>query len=83
VRLIGGDAEAGFALFFVGLEIAFAPVDVAFAFEGQDVGGDAVEEPAVVADDDDAAGVVDLLAANAFRKLLGLLFWQSSLASSN
>ena len=32
------------------------PVDGAVLFEGQDVGGDAVEEPAVVADDDGAAG---------------------------
>ena len=47
------------ALFFVGLEVAFAPVDVAVPFEGQDVRGHAVEEPAVVADDDHAAGEVE------------------------
>ena len=30
---IGGDAKAGAALFFVGLEVAFAPVNVAVSFE--------------------------------------------------
>ena len=59
VRLVGVLAHAAFAFFFVGLEVAVADVDVAVAFEGDDVGGDAVEEPAVVADDDDAAGEVD------------------------
>ena len=33
-------------------------MDVAVPFEGQDVRGDAVEEPAIVADDDHAAGEV-------------------------
>src|SRR5678816_4157949 len=36
MRLVRGDAETLFALFFVGLEISFAPVDVAVPFEGQD-----------------------------------------------
>src|SRR6266700_7335193 len=40
------------------LEVAFEPFDVAVVLEGQDVGGDAVEEPAVVADDDGAAGEI-------------------------
>jgi hypothetical protein len=35
----------------LGLEIALEPFDVAVALEGEDVGGEAVEEPAVVADD--------------------------------
>ena len=35
---------------------AFEPVGVAVSFEGQDVGGYAVEEPAVVLDHQDAAG---------------------------
>ena len=39
-------------------EVAFEKRHLAVAFEGQDVGGDAVEEPAVVADDDGAAGEV-------------------------
>ncbi len=59
VRLVGVDAEAFAALLFVGLEVAFAPVDVAVAFEGEDVRGDAVQKPAVVADHDHAAGVVE------------------------
>ena len=37
------------------LEVALEPFDVAVALEGEDVGGDAVEEPAVVADDDASA----------------------------
>jgi hypothetical protein len=43
---------------FIILEIALEPFDVALAFEGEDVGCDAVEEPAVVADDDGAAGEI-------------------------
>jgi hypothetical protein len=39
-------------------EIAFEPFDMAVAFEGQDVGGQAIEEEAVVADDHGAAGEV-------------------------
>jgi hypothetical protein len=46
-------------VFFVVLEIAFEPFDVAIAFEGQDMRGDAVvEEPAVMADDHGAAGEI-------------------------
>src|SRR5262245_16904643 len=37
VRLIRGNTEPGFALLFVGLEIAFAPVDVAVARKGGSV----------------------------------------------
>src|ERR1700709_1572188 len=36
---------------FVILEIAFEPFDMAVVLEGEHVGGDAVEEPAVMADD--------------------------------
>ena len=43
---------------FVVLEVALEPFDVAVALERQDMGGDAVEEPAVVADDDGAAGEI-------------------------
>src|SRR5688572_23838245 len=42
----------------VGFEIAFEPFDVAVALEGEDVGGEAVEEEAVVADHDGAAGEI-------------------------
>src|SRR6266481_2404644 len=45
-------------VFFIILEITFEPFDMAVAFECQDVGGDAVEEPAVVADDHGAAGEI-------------------------
>ena len=58
LRFVCALADPLAALFFVGLEIAFAPVDVAVAFEGQDVRRQPVEEPAVVADDDRAAGEV-------------------------
>ena len=40
------------------LEIALEPLDVAVPFEGQDVGGDAVEEEVIVADDHGAAGKI-------------------------
>ena len=40
-------------------EVAFEPFHVAVAFEGEHVGGDAVEKEAVVADDDGAAGEVE------------------------
>ena len=59
MRLIGVGAEASLLVHLVVLEVAFEPLDVAVAFEGQDVGGDAVEEPAVVRDDDRAAGEVE------------------------
>ncbi len=56
--LVGGEAESGFAVGFIGLVVAFEEADIGVGFEGEDVGGDAVEEPAVVADDDGAAGEV-------------------------
>ena len=40
------------------LEVALEPFDMAVALEGEHVGRDAVEEPAVVADDDGAAGEI-------------------------
>ena len=45
-------------VFLVVLEVALEPFDVAVAFERQNVSGDAVEEPAIVADDDGAAGKI-------------------------
>src|SRR4051812_1219 len=59
VWLIGLGAEAPLAVGFVVLVVALEPLDGAVAFEGEDVGGDAIEEPAVVADDDGAAGEVE------------------------
>src|SRR4051812_40157227 len=48
-------AETAHLVLFVVLEVAFEPFDMALAFEGEDVGRDAVEEPAIMADDDGAA----------------------------
>ena len=53
------DAEAALLVLLVVAEIAFEPLDMALAFEGEHVGGDAVEEEPVVADDDGAAGEVE------------------------
>src|SRR4051812_42834172 len=53
VRLV--IAEAFFLIFFVFAEGAFEPEDLGIAFEGEDVGADAVEKPAVVGNDDGAA----------------------------
>src|SRR6185437_3738006 len=58
VRNDGVLAEPAHLVPFIVLEIALEPFDMAVAFEGQDVGGDAVEEPAVMADDDSAAGKI-------------------------
>src|SRR5439155_576213 len=59
VRLIGFGAEAASAIGFVILIVALEPFDLAVAFEGEHVGRDAIEEPAVVADDDGAACKVE------------------------
>ena len=40
------------------LEVALEPLDVGVALEGQDMRAEAVEEEAVVGDDDGAAGEV-------------------------
>src|SRR6476620_5901534 len=52
-----GSQPAHFVLLVV-LEIALEPFDVAVAFERQHMGRDAVEEPAIVADDHRAAGEI-------------------------
>src|ERR1700682_4033259 len=54
VRLLGRGAESLLAIGFVVLVVALEPFRVAVPFERQHVGGDPVEEPAVVADDDGA-----------------------------
>jgi len=56
-----GDAVGGFGLdfFLVGGEVALEPLGFAAAFEDEQVGADAVEEAAVVADDHGAALEVD------------------------
>src|SRR6202162_5062298 len=50
--------QAAHLVGLVVLEVAFEPLDVALPFEGEHVGRDAVEEPAIVADDDGAAGKI-------------------------
>src|SRR5690606_21515217 len=58
VRVCGVGAEAADLVGFVVLEVALEPLHMAVALEGENVGGEAVEEHAVVADDDRAAGEI-------------------------
>src|SRR5690349_5773274 len=55
MRLIGLRAEANLALLLVRLVVAFVPDGLALPLECKNVRRDAVEEPAVVADDDRTA----------------------------
>src|SRR5215212_8226426 len=59
VRLIGFGAKAALPVGFVILVIAFEPDGAAVAFEREDMRRDAIEEPAIVADHDRAAGVIE------------------------
>src|SRR5947209_12776614 len=59
MRLVGGGAEAGVPLLLIDLVVALAPDDAAVALEGEHVRRNAVEEPAVVRDDDGTAAEVD------------------------
>ena len=52
------DPEPALLVLLVVGEVALEPLDMRVALEGQDVRGDAVQEEAVVRDDDGAAGVV-------------------------
>ena len=56
MRLVGFDAQPAVPVGFVVLIVAFEPDHTAVAFERKHVRGDAIEEPAIVADDDGAAG---------------------------
>src|SRR5215831_322323 len=58
VGLVGLGAEAALAVGLVLLVVALEPDHAAVALEGEDMGRDAVEEPAIVADDDGAASEV-------------------------
>src|SRR5690606_32475071 len=58
VRLVGVGAEALLLVHLVILEIALEPFDMAVALERHDMGRDAVEEPAIMADHDRAAGKI-------------------------
>src|SRR5512132_3478603 len=58
VRAGGFLTQAPDFVLFVRLEIAFEPLNVAVALEGKNVGGETIEEKAVVANDHGAAGEV-------------------------
>src|SRR5438067_2482586 len=50
--------QAAHLVLLILLEIALEPLDMAVALESQDVGRDAIEEPAIVADDHGATGEI-------------------------
>src|SRR5436190_332296 len=56
VWLVGRGAELAVPILLVLGEVPLEPADLAVPLEGEYVGGDPVEEPAIVADDDGAAG---------------------------
>jgi hypothetical protein len=56
VRLVGVDAEALVAIRLVVAEVPLPPPGLGVPFEGEHVGGDAIEEPPVVADHDGTTG---------------------------
>ncbi len=58
VGLVCGGAETGLSVRFILGIIPVEPDDLAVAFEGEHVGCDAVEKPAVVADDHGAPGKI-------------------------
>jgi len=55
MRLVSRGPEATMAVGFVILVIPLEPHDLALSLEREHVRGDAVEEPAIVADDDNTA----------------------------
>ena len=59
MRRIRLGAEAPAAIRLVIGVVAFEPDHLAVALEGEDVSSDPIEEPAVVRDDDRAAGIFD------------------------
>ena len=58
MRHDGVVAEAAHLVLLIVLEVTLEPFDVAVAFEGQDVGRNTIEDPAVMADDHGAAGEI-------------------------
>ena len=58
VWLVGGGAQAAFAVFFVGFVVALEPFHVAVALKSENVCGDAIQEPAVMADYHGATGKI-------------------------
>ena len=55
MRLVGGGAETSPAVCLIVGVVSFEPDGAALSFESQNMCGDAVEKPAVVADDDGAS----------------------------
>jgi hypothetical protein len=58
VRLIGSGPETGSPVRFIFRVVSFKPDDTAVTLEGKDMGGNAIQKPAVVTDDDSAAGEI-------------------------
>ena len=58
MRLLGLGAEPALAISLVIGVVALEPHDLAVAFEGQDMGRDAIEEPAIMGDNHGAAGKI-------------------------
>ena len=58
MRLVGGGAEAAALIGLISLIIALEPFDMAITLKGQDMRGQTVEEPAIMADDHRAAGEI-------------------------
>jgi hypothetical protein len=56
--LVSANPKPALAVGFIVLKIAFKPFDMGFAFEGEHVGCDTIEKPAVMADDHGAAGKI-------------------------
>src|SRR5262249_7468270 len=56
VWLVDGFAELALLVVLVLAEVALEPTHLAVALEGEHMGGDAVEEPTVVADHDRTSG---------------------------
>ena len=71
------DAKAPLLVFLVIGEIALEPFDMAVVFEGEHVGGDAIEEEAVVADDDCAGCRSDKSVSPVTDGLCGLLYFDA------
>ena len=57
--LFGIGADAAFAVGFIVLVVTLEPDHLAVTLESEHVGGDAIQEPAVMADDHGAAGEIE------------------------
>src|SRR5262245_59592725 len=59
MRLIGGGAQAPLAVGFIVLIVALEPHDLTIALKGEHVGRNPIQKPAIVADDNRAAGEIE------------------------